>query len=749
MLIYHKKIFFVNKFMNNLGLKAMNNNPELNKAMQKVRTDFLICLCLVIVPLAVYIQTGTYDFVEFDDDDYVSENPHIRAGLNRESLLWAFTAGHSANWHPLTWLSHMLDIELYGMNPGPHHLTNVLFHIANTLLLFLAFRRMTGKMWQSAFIAALFALHPLHVESVAWISERKDVLSTFFWMLTLLTYARYAENPSLKTYLPVFFSLGLGLMSKPMLVTLPCVLLLLDYWPLARVRTSLPPTSDLRPPTSDLRFLILEKLPLFALSAASSAVTFFVQRSAGAVASSEVYSLNIRIANAVISYGAYIEKMIFPYGLAVYYPYPQTFHYWKIFGAFILFGLISLLAVRTVKPFPYIAVGWLWYVGTLVPVIGLVQVGAQSMADRYTYIPLIGIFIMLAWGIPQALEGRRYKKIVLSLAGSAVLLFLMLMSRHQTAYWKNSITLFKHAIEVTADNHLANFNLGVALKEQGKINEAIRHYKAALRIKPDDYKAHTALGDILTEQGKTAEAIRHLSQAMRINPRYAPAFNNQGVAMMKLGKTAEAFQYFSRALVLNPNFPEPHNNLGVIWFNKGETDKAIHHFQKALKTDPDNTGFRNNLKKTLTVQQEEAIAKILEEIKQDPENFSLHYQLGNLYKKKNDLDNAADHYQKALSLQPEFVGASFSLAIIHAKKGEYDRALSLLKKVTEFHPDNPDAPYYIACIFARQNQTEEAADWLKKAIRNGYDDWERLKTDRNLEHIRSTPYYQSIIQEKK
>ncbi|MDM8525128.1 tetratricopeptide repeat protein [Desulfococcaceae bacterium HSG8] len=587
----------------NFFLNGKSSQPPLRKGGEftscyttPLTKDLLICLILVITTLAVYVQVKDYEFINFDDDEYVTDNPHVQAGLTRESITWAFTSAHSANWHPLTWLSHMLDVQLYGMSPGQHHLTNLLFHILNTLLLFLVLRQMTGAVWRSAFVAAMFALHPLHAESVAWVSERKDVLSTFFWMLTLWGYSRYAKTPGIITYLPVLIFFTLGLMAKPMLVTLPFVLLLLDYWPLNRI--SLPPC--LLPPAPCS--LLLEKIPLFTLSAASSIITFLVQKDAGAVGSPEVYSFKFRIANTLISYVTYIGKMIWPDHLAVYYPYPRVFPWWKAGGAFILFISVSLLAARAVKQHPCFITGWLWYVGTLVPVIGLVQVGAQAMADRYTYIPLIGIFIMIAWGGHEIIRKQRYGKILLMTIPLIILMILMALSWRQVRYWKNSTTLFEHTLEVTSDNHMAHFNLGVALNKQGRISEATKHYTRVLRIKPDHFKAHTSMGDILIRQGKINEAVEHLSQALRLNPRYAGALNNQGIAMMKLGRNEEAIKYLSRALRSNPDLTEAHNNLGVLLFKSGHTDEAIRHFRKALEINPDNTEARNNLEKVLAIQ---------------------------------------------------------------------------------------------------------------------------------------------------
>ncbi|NIQ87873.1 MAG: hypothetical protein GWN93_01765, partial [Deltaproteobacteria bacterium] len=405
----------------------------------------------------------------------------VHKGLTRESFIWAFTTTDEANWHPLTWLSHMVDCQLYGLNPAGHHLTNVLLHSASTVLLFLILLGMTGSRWRSALVAALFALHPLHVESVAWVAERKDVLSTLFWMLTLWAYLAYTKRPERKRYLLIIVAFTLGLMAKPMLVTLPFVLLLLDYWPLKRIElgqsaSGLPaanqPSTIAEKPGAQAFRLLLEKTPLFVLTAASSVVTFVVQKSEGAVGALEVYPLKIRVANALVSYVSYIIKMIWPQNLAVFYPHPgQSLPMWQAVAAGILLVLISIAVIRAGRRQPYLPVGWLWYLGTLVPVIGLVQVGAQAMADRYTYVPLIGLFIMAAWGVPELMKKWHHRRVALVVSAALVLFALMTCARLQLRHWKNSIALLSHAHAVTAKSYLVHNNLGSALNELGKYDE--------------------------------------------------------------------------------------------------------------------------------------------------------------------------------------------------------------------------------------------------------------------------------------
>jgi len=504
----------------------MTANTTYKNNFFDMRSNFIVSLFLTIATLAVYWQAGNHEFINYDDITYVTGNPHLQAGFSPEGIIWAFTSGYAGNWHPLTWISHILDIQLYGMDPGRHHLTNVLFHIGNTLLLFLVFRRMTGALWCSAFIAALFALHPLHVESVAWIAERKDVLSTFFWMLTMGAYAWYVERRGFLRYLLVLLFFILGLMAKPMLVTLPFVLLLLDYWPLSRFQFGHQNGNIVIQRKSVVIRLICEKIPLFALAAASCIVTLFAQQSGGAVCSFSAFPINIRIANALVSYVGYIVKMLWPHQLAVLYPYPGMLPWIQVIGACLLLVFISILAFMALKRCPWLIVGWVWYIVTLVPVIGLVQVGSQAMADRYTYVPLIGIFIMIAFGVPELMSGWRYRKIGLSTMAVACLLVLMATTWFQVRYWANSVTLFERALAVTENNYVLHSNLGVTLFSKGKVDEAIDHFHDAMRINPRYAKAHNNLGTALIHKGKVKKAIAHFREALRIRPGYSDAHDN-------------------------------------------------------------------------------------------------------------------------------------------------------------------------------------------------------------------------------
>ncbi len=443
-----------------------------------------ICLFLAIVVLAVYWPVHKYDFVRYDDNKYVINNRNIQSGINTQSIRWAFTTGYASNWHPVTWLSLMLDYKLFGLKAGSFHLVNLLFHIINTLLLFIVLKRMTKATWASAFVAAVFGLHPLHVESVAWIAERKDVLSTFFFMLTLLSYNGYAEKSNIPRYVVTLLLFAVGLMAKPMLVTLPFVLLLLDYWPLERMRFG--KTGDTRQresnPQKSLAGLVMEKVPFFIIAILSSIVTFIVQRRTGAVQSVDVIGISSRFENAIVSYIGYITKMFWPSRLAVLYPYPNSLPVVKIAICFLILTLITALMIIYSKRRKYLVTGWFWYVGTLVPVIGIIQVGVQALADRYMYIPMIGLLIIIAWGLSDILGSWKYRKRVYVTVSVLILLTMSLRTSIQLMYWYDSETLFGHTLEVTKNNYVMENNFASYLDEQGQIPKAIEHFKKLSKL---------------------------------------------------------------------------------------------------------------------------------------------------------------------------------------------------------------------------------------------------------------------------
>lgn len=579
--------------------------------MVRKHFEFLIIIFIVISSLSVYWQVKDHEFVDYDDYMYVTRNHHVQAGFTRENLLWAFTTVSGSNWHPITWLSYMLDYKIYGLNPKGYLLTNLLFHIANSLFLFLILKRITGALWQSAFVSSLFALHPLHVESVAWVAERKDVLSAFFWMLTMWTYIRYVERPEVKRYLLILLAFALGLMSKPMLVTLPFVLFLLDYWPLNRLKFA--GLKNIKSLSKEVK-LIREKIPFFILAVASSVITYLAQHKGGAVSSFELIPLWVRIGNSFVAYVSYIWKTIWPRGLAVFYPHPgNSLLIWQGVGASLIILCLFLLAIFALQTKPYISFGLFWYLGTLVPVIGLVQIGAQSMADRYMYIPLIGLSVIIAWGVPDLMAKWRYRRIGLSISAGGLISAFLICTYFQVQHWRNSITLFERAVKSTSSNYVAHNRLGVALSNQGKIQEALYHYSKAIQIKPNYATAHYDMAIDLASLGRLSEAVKHFKETIRFNPNHRAAYNNLGIIMARQGDYSHAIAYFSKALQINPYSPDIHNNLGLAFAKHGKLDDAIKHYLKALRLKRDFPEAQSNLKKILIQkgQTEKEITQIL------------------------------------------------------------------------------------------------------------------------------------------
>ena len=544
-----------------------------------------IGLLLALITLLAYLPASRDGFVNYDDQDYVTENSAVQKGLTWTGIKWAFTTGHACNWHPLTWLSHMADCELFALNPGAHHLVNVLFHTANAVLLFALLLRLTGKLWPGAFVAALFAWHPLHVESVAWISERKDVLSTFFALLTLLAYTKYAKGNCRRNFWIALAFFTLGLMSKPMLVTLPFVLLLLDYWPLQRL-----PNFKLEVKT--VFRLVLEKWPFFLLAAASCVVTFLVQsqRSGDAVASLELVPLHYRFCNALVSYGLYLLKMVWPVGLAVFYPLPEHLT-WLLMAATasaVVLAIISSFVWRAGRAHAYLPVGWLWFLGTLVPVIGLVQVGSAALADRYTYFPLIGVFIAVTFGICDLADRFQLPKKAIATAAALILATCLILTENQLRYWHDSETLFAHALAVTKNNHVAHVNLGVALEQKGELNEALAEYRAAEQLAPELYHIHNNLGNLLDNLGHPNKALIEYRWAVLLNPSLPSLHNGEGMILAELGRFDEALRQFKEATRLDPTYPWGHFETGKMRLKQGRDAEAIDEFRAALRIDPNN-----------------------------------------------------------------------------------------------------------------------------------------------------------------
>jgi tetratricopeptide (TPR) repeat protein len=595
---------------NNSKRHAKEQRGRLQSSPSSRSITLGIYLLLATISLVVFAQSIRSDFVNFDDDLYVYNSPGIQAGLTIKGIAAAFTSPHARNWHPLTTLSHMLDCQLYGLNAGGHHATNIILHTIAVLLLFRVLRQMTGAVWKSALVAALFAVHPLHVESVAWVSERKDVLSAVFFFLMLDVYGRYARAASVTRYLVVIVLFAAGLMSKPMLVSGPIVLLLLDYWPLRRFdqpsltseKTRISKTANERPVVP---LLFLEKIPLFILSAVACVITFVIQkRATGAI---PPLPFLWRLQNAFASYVIYVWKTVWPTNLAVFYPHPNdTLAIWEVTFAIVLLLAITATAIVFRSQRPYLLTGWFWYVVMLVPVIGLVQVGEQGHADRYTYLPNIGLFVVMVWFAADVAIVRRSRSRLAVSTAVAVLIVLALAwaAFIQTSYWCNSETLWTHALSVTADNDVAHNNLGYLCTDRGELDKAISQFESAARIRSGKLHPHynlasafvqMNLGDALARKGRSDEAMVHYEEAIRLQPNYADAYYNRGNVLFTMGRTDEAIADWERTLEIQPNDADAHTGLGNALLRKGSLKEAIAHYEKALAIAPQDPHSRNNI----------------------------------------------------------------------------------------------------------------------------------------------------------
>jgi tetratricopeptide (TPR) repeat protein len=664
------------------------------------RAIVVISILLAAIVWAVFGRTVHHAFVNFDDDVYVYKNPKVAGGLNSRSIVWAFTHVHSSNWHPLTWLSHMLDCQVYGLKPGGHHFTNILLHTATVILLFLLLREMTSvrrgvepslppstALWCSAFVAAVFAIHPLRVESVAWVAERKDLLSGLFFVLTLMAYVKgnpkselASEQPRLSGFrfrisfgfLTLLF-FALALMSKPMVVTLPFVLLLLDYWPLERF----PASGERQIPWP----LLVEKIPLFALSGAICLTTLFAQKEA-----MSSLSLPTRIGNALVSYVVYLKQMFYPANLAVFYPYPDGgVDKSKIVMAILLLLTVSIVVVVFRRTRPWLLVGWLWYLGTLVPAIGILQVGSQSQADRYTYLPQIGLYFALTWTVADLCARRRRWRFVAGGLGVAILCALIFCARAQTAYWRNSESLWAHALDCTSGSLTAHINLGNALAESGRTDEAMVHYQKALQLRPDDVEAHVSFGYILIQKGKLDEALAQLQTALELKPNHAEAHNDLGKLFAQQGKLDDAILQFQKALESRSDYAEARYNLGNALFQKGAMDEAIVQYEKALQTRP---GY-----------------------------VEACFNLGNALFQSGKVDDAIARYQEALRIKPDYAKAAYNLATALIQKGKTDDAIAQFEKVLEIDPDQAEARYNLGSALLRKGKPDQAIAQFQAAVR--------------------------------
>ncbi len=646
-----------------------------------------IAVAVAVLVLAVYARSAGNGFVGLDDDRYIYANPHVTSGLTWEGLRWAFTTSEQGNWHPLTWISHMLDVRMFGVSPGAHHLVGAAIHALTSALLFLFFASTTGAVWPSALLAGLFGLHPLRVESVAWASERKDLLAGLFFVLTLLAYAAYARKPGAIRYLRVASLFVLGLLAKPMLVTLPLLLLLLDVWPLRRWPG---PSSDRR--TAGLRRLVLEKAPLLVFSAASSLVTAIAQRRGGAMSTLETIPAPTRIANALVSYIAYLAKTAWPSDLALVVPHPalvspgggRALAVPALAAAAALAG-ISFLATRAWPRRPYLAVGWFWYLGTLVPVIGLVQVGIQARADRYTYIPLIGIYAMIAWEA-AGLTARWPRRKGLVVAGAAAWLALLAVATWaQVGLWRDSETLFRHALAITSRNYLIHTNLGSALEQEGRLREAREQYDLALAVKPDYSLARYNLGTLLRREGDLAGARAQYERVLDVQPGHLEARSNLAAVLAAMGDRAGAAKQLETVSRQDPEFAPGWYNLGVLRAEAGDLAAAQAAYQTAVRVDPGHAAAWNGL--------------------------------GAVLERQGKLDQAASSYAGAVAVRDGYFEAWFNLGAVSLKRRDVDRAAAAFDRAVRIRPDHAQAHYALAGALVRQRKLREAMIHYESAVR--------------------------------
>ncbi len=644
---------------------------------------WVIPVFLAGITLLVYSSVGQHAFISYDDPLYVTSNPRVISGLSWQNVFWALTALDIGNWHPLTWLSHLLDVELFGLSAAGHHWISAGIHAANAALLFWVLNSMTKVVWPSAFVAALFALHPINVESVAWVAERKNLLCTFFALLTIRAYSHYVRRPGWKQYALVLFAFALGLMSKPMVVTLPFVLLLLDFWPLQRWlpdqaypeiyrRRKVAKKRENAPVAGHHLWvkLILEKVPLFALAAVDSWITVHAQRLSSDLRSMDSLSFGVRLANAVVAYMGYLTKMVWPSNLAVFYPHPgSSLPTGLVISSSV--GLIGLtvLLIWQARKFNYLGLGWLWYLGTLFPVIGIVQIGDQAMADRYAYIPLIGVFILIVWSIKEARDHYGWNGNGLAYAGVGVLFVMSLVTMQQLSHWKDSQSLFEHALISTKNNYVAHDNLGFALREQGRMEEAIDHFSKAVETNPNTngvqrhnlVNAMLNLAVTLQESGRLGEATQIIRHALEMNPFSALAYNNLGSILSQQGKREEALAAYRRALELKPEtrlLAEIHFNLGNLLTELGKGEEAADSYQKTLQWNPYNAQAEINL--------------------------------GALFYLQGKLDEAIPHYQNALRLKPD-AGAYYLLGLALTDRGKLQEGLEYFKLALKVNPSHEKA----------------------------------------------------------
>ena len=635
----------------------MLNNIDLSQSKQKI----IIYVILTAMTLAIYWQVHQFDFVNIDDNLYVQENSHITSGITLENIRWAFGNRYGDLWNPLVWLSLMADYELYGLNAGGYHVTNLIFHILSALLLFWLFHRMTGTLWRSAFVAAFFALHPLHVESVAWVSERKDVLSAFFWMLTLCFYVVYTEKQSVRRYLLVVFSFVLALLSKPMVVTLPVIMILLDYWPLKRFENQ-------NRLSDTIVWQLKEKLPFFALSAVMIFLLLYSPYQQEAIF--KPFSLIARLANAPVAFVTYLVKTFWPHNMAVFYPFPSYIPAWKVLTASVLIVFVSVFVIVKSKRHPYLLVGWGWFFIAIAPVIGIIQISLTApyaMADRYHYLPSIGIGVILSWSVPNIFKNKNIRKMVLFPTSIVLLAILSTLTWKQCGYWENSFKLWDHALKVTKNNFMAHGNLGVALFTEGKTNEALVHFNHALKLKPDHILLYNNRGGVYAELGQYQKAFEDFNKTINQRPDYAGSYNCRAVVYSKIGQYQKAIEDFNMSILLKPDNAYTYNARGTVYTKLGQYQPAMNDFNKSLMLNNDYVEAYINLAVIYGKlnQYDHVIKYLTEALRRQPDNALFYYNRGFAYAKIGQFNLAIHDFDEATKRKENYADAFNNRAVAY------------------------------------------------------------------------------------
>ena len=671
----------------------------------KQKKKFVI-LALIMLTLAVYWQVQNFGFVNYDDNLYVTQNHQIQSGFTYKGIVKIFTDIRTGNWHPLTMISHMLDWELFGQNAGGHHWSSLILHIINTVLLFLLLNQMTGAIWRSALVAVLFAIHPINVESVAWIAERKNVLNTFFWFLTMLFYVGYVRQPGWKRYLPVLICFALGLMSKAMLVTLPFVLLLIDYWPLNRTAIYIQGELVIQPSSpsakAKLSFLIWEKIPLFVLTGIFVFVTLYAQHAVGALVKIDHLPLFERISNAILSYGLYIKKMFWPFDLSIFYP-RYSIAVWELFAVSVLLIFVTVFVLRYCRKYPYLMVGWFWYLGTMVPVIGLVQVGAQSMADRYAYVPFVGLFIMLAWWAADCAGKNKYKKLYFVTVSLFLISSLSVISWQRCQLWGDEVALW---------------------------NDALRNHKVAI--------TYNLRGVAYANKGQYGLALADYKSALDMDKKFAEAFNNRGNLYVAMGQYENALRDFEEVQRIKPGYADTHYNRGILHLKKNQIDAAIADFSKAIDIDPDNADYFNNRGVALSIkgEYEKSFADFNQALRLNQNLAEAYFNRGRIYKIHRQYYPAIMNFTEALNIKPAYVDARINRGMAFAALDKFNLAIADFSYVLQVDPKHVSALNNLGLVLKEMGRYEESAEQYRKILQIKPDDHnarEQLKEIANLE----------------